>query len=118
MLKLKQKILIIFAVVLLSGCAGVTFSDWHFPYMTEVSQGTYITQEQYDQIKLGLSKDQVVFIIGRPLNQYLFDKNRWDFNYQLHNNNDLKRTYIVTVYFDGNGNVAQVTKSGDDLFSK
>ena len=116
MFKFKLKNLALLVAVLLCGCSGVTFSDWHFPYMTEVSQGTYITKQQYSQIKPGISKEQVVFILGHPLSQYLFDKNRWDFNYQNHKNNDLKKTYQVIIYFDGDGNVTKVDKVGDELF--
>ena len=26
-------------------CSGVNLTEWHFPYMMEVQQGTYITEE-------------------------------------------------------------------------
>lgn len=100
----------------LCGCSGVTFSEWHFPYMMEVQQGYYITDSQMQQIKVGMTKDQVIFVLGQPLSQYLFDKNRWDFNYQDYKNNSLKKSYVVTLYFDSNENVNKIVKSGDPLF--
>ena len=119
MIKIKQlKQFILCVPLLVCGCSGVTFSDWHFPYMMEVQQGNYITNNQYDQIKIGMTKDQVVFVLGYPLSQYLFDKNRWDFDYQNHKNNDLKKNYHVTIYFDNNINVNKIDKTGDDLFTK
>ena len=89
-------------MALLCSCAGVSFSDWHFPYMMEVQQGTYITEEQFKQLKVGMSKDQVVFVLGYPLSHYLFNKTRWDFPYQNYTNNSLKKSYSISILFDNN----------------
>ena len=116
-LKIKNIIYILFVSYILYGCSGVNFSSWHFPYMMEVQQGTYITNKQYQQISVGMTKDQVVFVLGYPLSQYIFDKNRWDFNYQDYMNNNLKKSYKITIYFDNNGNVSKISKIGDELFT-
>lgn len=114
--RVKNIISLMMALVLCS-CSGVTFSDWHFPYMMEVQQGTYITDTQFKQLKIGMTKDQVVFVLGYPLSQYLFMKNRWDFDYQDYKNNNLIKSYSVTIIFDNNSNVISITKSGDTLFN-
>lgn len=119
MITFKQiKKLVIIPLLFMCGCSGVTFSDWHFPYMMEVQQGHYIIDEQMQQIKVGMSKEQVVFVLGYPLSQYLFDKNRWDFQYQDYKNNKLLKSYIVTLYFDTSGNITKIDKQGDELFTK
>ena len=111
------KFIVILSVVFLMGCSGVTFSSWHFPYTMEVEQGTYITTSQYNQLKLGLTKEKVAFILGSPLSQYLFDKNQWNYHYQKYANNTLKYSYTVIIIFNKNDEVIKINKTGDDLFA-
>lgn len=109
--------IIIGSVISITSCTGVNLTDWHFPYMMEVQQGTYITNSQYNQLKIGMQKEQISYIIGKPLNQYIFDQNRWDYIYQDYKNNNLKKKYNVTILFDKNGNATNITKTGE-LFDK
>lgn len=98
-------------------CSGVTFSNWHFPYTMDVEQGMYITKSQYKQLKLGLTKEKVAFILGSPLSQYLFDKNQWSYYYQKYANNKLNYAYTLTIIFNQNNEVIEINKTGDDLFA-
>ncbi len=113
MLKQTCSVLLLAGVLMISGCAGVDFTQWHFPYMMEVQQGTYITKDQFAQLKNGLNKDQVAYIIGKPLSQYMFDQNRWDYNYQDYKNNNLQKKYTLTLLFNPQGNVYAINKKGD-----
>lgn len=101
----------------LYACSGVNFSEWHFPYMMQVQQGNYITSDQVTQLQVGMTKEQVVFIIGHPLTQFIFDQNRWDFIYQNYQNNKLSKSYAVTLYFDQAGKVTNIAKVGE-FFTK
>ena len=101
----------------LVGCAGVSLSEWNVPYMMKVQQGNYITSEQYTQLQVGQTKDQVAFIIGRPLTQFMFNQNQWDFIYQDYKNNSLKKSYIISILFDNKGVVTNINKTGQ-LFDK
>jgi outer membrane protein assembly factor BamE len=103
--------------LIISACSGVSISQWRFPYMMEVQQGTYVTEGQYKQIKIGMTKDQVSYIIGKPLCQYMFDQNRWDFIYQDYKSNSLKKDYSLTVFFGRDNKVTNITKNGE-LFVK
>ncbi len=58
-------------VLLLGGCLRV--------YTPEVQQGNVVTQEMVDQIKIGMTRRQIRFILGTPLVEDLFHKNRWDY---------------------------------------
>lgn len=113
---LKISILLI-GCIAISACSGVKLSQWHFPYMMEVQQGVYITNDQYKQLKIGMTKDQVSYIIGRPLSQYMFDQNRWDYTYQDYKSNNLKKDYTVTILFDKTNKATNISKSGE-LFAK
>jgi outer membrane protein assembly factor BamE len=103
--------------VFLFGCAGIKFSEWRFPYMMEVQQGNYITNNQVNQLHVGMTKEQVSFIIGHPLTQFLFDQNRWDFFYQDYKSNKLETNYCITILFDKEGKVISISKSGQ-FFNK
>ncbi len=111
------KFIIILSTLFLMSCSGVTFSNWHFPYTMDVEQGMYITKSQYKQLKLGLTKEKVAFILGSPLSQYLFDKNQWSYYYQKYANNKLNYAYTLTIIFNQNNEVIEINKTGDDLFA-
>ena len=36
------------------------------PYRMEIQQGNYVTQEMVSQLKPGMSKEQVRFVLGTP----------------------------------------------------
>jgi outer membrane protein assembly factor BamE len=105
--------LISLCCLIIAACTGVKLSDWHFPYMMEVQQGTYITKSQYNQLKSGMNKDQIAYIIGKPLTQYMFDQNRWDYSYQDYKNNNLKKKYSLTILFNTTGNSYSISKTGE-----
>jgi outer membrane protein assembly factor BamE len=81
--------------------------------MMEVQQGNYITTGQVNQLHNGMTKEQVSFIIGHPLTQFMFDQNRWDFFYQDYKSYDLENNYSVTILFDTSGKVINITKTGE-----
>ncbi|HLE65653.1 MAG TPA: outer membrane protein assembly factor BamE [Burkholderiales bacterium] len=51
------------------------------PYRMEIQQGNYISQEMVSQLKLGMSKEQVRFVLGTPLVTDIFHVDRWDYVY-------------------------------------
>ena len=49
------------------------------PYRIEIQQGNFVSQEMVSQLKLGMSKDQVRFVLGTPLITDSFHADRWDY---------------------------------------
>jgi outer membrane protein assembly factor BamE len=86
------------ALPLLAGC-----SNWGFPgvYRINVEQGNIVTQEMVDQLKPGMTRRQVRYILGTPLIEDPFHSARWEYIYMLRNGNDTLREQRLTVYFDG-----------------
>lgn len=84
-------------IVLLSGCA--------FPgvYRIDIPQGNIITQEMIDQLRPGLTKRQVTFILGTPLIRDTFDQDRWDYLYSYQPGGGERVQERITVFFDANG---------------
>lgn len=106
------KALIIVGYLALNGCSGVNLKQWHFPYMMPVRQGNYITEAQYKQIKVGMTREEVIFILGQPLNNFMFSENRLDYLYQEHQNNQLKIQYAVTIILNKDNIVTNIYKQG------
>ncbi len=53
------------------------------PYKMDIQQGNVVTSKMMLQLRPGMSKSQVRFIMGTPLIQDSFHSNRWDYFYQM-----------------------------------
>jgi len=64
------------AVIVLTGC---------FPgvYKIDIQQGNVVTQDMIDELRPGMSKAQVRYIMGNPLITDTFHARRWDYLYSL-----------------------------------
>lgn len=73
---------------------------WVFsPYRPDIQQGNFVSQEMLTQLKEGMTKDQVRFVLGTPLLQDVFHAERWDYPFRLARGNGELTTSRVTVYF-------------------
>jgi outer membrane protein assembly factor BamE len=91
-------VLISLAVALLSACGFVGFPG---VYKINVEQGNIVTPEMAAQLKPGMTRRQVKFILGTPLIQDTFDQNRWDYLYSKRNGTKVLSEALLTVQFDG-----------------
>lgn len=85
-------------ILCLSACGFVGFPG---VYRINVEQGNLVDQDMVDQLKEGMSRRQVRFIMGTPLIEDTFNPDRWDYPYVLRNGQDILRQASVTVHFDG-----------------
>jgi outer membrane protein assembly factor BamE len=53
------------------------------PYKMDIQQGNVVTSKMMLQLRPGMSKSQVRFIMGTPLIQDPFHSNRWDYFYEM-----------------------------------
>ncbi len=77
------------------------------PYRIDVPQGNYVDQGMLDQVKPGMTPEQVRFALGTPLLVDPFRPERWDYVFRFQHPNgsaDLRR---ATVFFAG-GRVERV----------
>ncbi|MDX1734148.1 MAG: outer membrane protein assembly factor BamE [Halioglobus sp.] len=82
----------------LSACGFIGFPG---VYRIDVEQGNIVTQELVDQLKPGMSRRQVRFILGTPLVEDAFNQDRWDYAYVRRNGQDVLEQSRLTVIFDG-----------------
>lgn len=50
-------------------------------YTLEIQQGNIVDQNMVDQLRPGMNKRQVLYIMGSPMLVDAFHKNRWDYIY-------------------------------------
>lgn len=52
-------------------------------YRASISQGNLIKQEDLDQVEVGMTRNQVRFLLGSPLIDDPFHQDRWDYVYYI-----------------------------------
>lgn len=79
-------------------------------YRIDVQQGNVLTQEMVSQLRPGLTRDQVRFILGTPLLMDVFHAERWDYVFRLQDGktNEVTSRYF-SLYFDPNGYLVKAT---------
>ena len=83
-------ILLAAGALLASGCV----------YKMNIQQGNYLVAESVSQLKEGMTRSQVRFLLGTPMVPDAFNENRWDYYYFFSSQRikePLKRR--LTVYF-------------------
>ena len=78
------------------------------PYRPTVQQGNYLTREQVDQLKEGMSRAQVQFLLGQPLLGPGFRDDRWEYVFRMQWADLRADTRRVTVHFDAQQRVVRV----------
>ena len=105
-----QKIMLaLFVTSVLSGCSvfGV--------YKVDIPQGTPLTKAQASQVQVGMSFQQVRFLLGSPTVTDPLNPQRWHYIYNYIPGTYAKKAKIpaahgqlLKVYFDENGNVQRI----------
>jgi len=52
-------------------------------YQANVAQGNFIEDKYLDQVEIGMTRNQVRFLLGTPMIDDPFHENRWDYVYYL-----------------------------------
>ncbi|MBD1553779.1 outer membrane protein assembly factor BamE [Pseudomonas typographi] len=97
--------LTIVGLLALAGCS--------FPgvYKIDIQQGNVVTQDMIDQLKPGMTRRQVRFIMGNPLIIDTFHPNRWDYLYSMMPGGAARQQERVSLYFTESDQLASL--SGD-----
>ena len=81
---------------------------WFFsPYRPDIQQGNFVSEEMVSQLKEGMTRDQVRFILGTPLLTDIFHADRWDYPFRLARGSGETTSSRVVVFFDKEGKVAR-----------
>ena len=88
-----------FSLVGLLALAGCSFPG---VYKIDSLQGNVVTQDMIDQLKPGMTRRQVRFIMGNPLLTDTFHTNRWDYLYSIQPGGRQRLQERVSLTFDQN----------------
>ena len=80
------------ALITLSACSV---------HKVDVQQGNVITPEMRAQIKVGMSKRQVSFVLGAPLLIDPLHRDRWDYLYSLSQGRKSLEIQRLALFFEG-----------------
>ena len=102
--------LAIASFLVLSGCNNIGSMDFPGVYKISIPQGNIITQEIVDHLRPGMTKRQVIFVMGTPLVRDPYHQDRWDYVYNFQPGGGERGQERLSVLFE---NDQLVSLSGD-----
>ena len=70
-------------------------------YRIDITQGNILEQSKVAQVKISMTKEQVIYLLGNPVLPTAFHQDRWDYVYY---NDALRKEvelYRLILFFDG-----------------
>ncbi|MCU7938278.1 MAG: outer membrane protein assembly factor BamE [gamma proteobacterium symbiont of Bathyaustriella thionipta] len=98
-------------VFLLASCSWVPdLSDIGLPrvHKVDIPQGNVVEQDQVNQLRPGMNKQQVRFLMGTPMLDDSFHANRWDYLYRFKPGYGEIITKQTTLYFNEDGQLVNI----------
>jgi outer membrane protein assembly factor BamE len=98
----KRFIVITYCLTLfLAGCSTEKLKE-SLPgvYRLDIHQGNIVSQQMVDQLRPGMTKRQVAFIMGTPLVVDPFHDDRWDYIYSNEPGGKQRMQKRITLVFD------------------
>jgi len=90
-----MRLIVVLLLASLSGGCGVL-------YKQSVQQGNVLESEQVDSLKPGMTKRQVMLVLGTPAVQSPFHDDRWDYVSSFKDGDDKTDLKRLTVIFADN----------------
>ena len=84
-------------IISISSCSSLS------PYKVPVVQGNIYEDEDLEQLKEGLTKEQVKYIFGTALIQDPFRDKRWDYYNSVTIGENIVTESKLTIFFNENG---------------
>lgn len=99
MTKPLKNIMLMLLIAGLTGCNNIGSMEFPGVYKIGIPQGNIITQDMVDQLRPGMTKRQVIFVMGSPLVRDPFRQDRWDYIYSYQPGGGVRGQERVTVFF-------------------
>ena len=84
-----SRLALVLAAALASGCV----------YHLGVQQGNFLEKRSIDQLKMGMTRSQVRYLLGTPMLPDVFDKDRWDYLFYFQHSHQKPRQRHLVVFF-------------------
>ena len=89
-----KKILILIISLIMISCSNASI------YRVSITQGTVFKQEDINKLELGMTKDQVTYVIGQPSFENFFEKNVWNYFFQIKTGDSIELERRLKLVFD------------------
>ena len=98
---MRYLLLLLISLITLAGLGGCGSSVPILkPYKLDIQQGNVVTSKMLLQLKPGMTKSQVRYIMGTPLIVDSFHKDRWDYFYQMRQGGKVMEQRRVILDFE------------------
>lgn len=90
-------------LVVLLAVAATSACQWLRPYRVDIRQGTAITGQMVGRLKVGMTPEQVRFVLGTPLLVDPFHADRWGYpyEYRAERSRTFERKLFAVFFKDG-----------------
>ena len=111
-------LMVAFLAIMLTGCQLLPENAQLRSYRVLVQQGNIIDENKVDALKINMTKEQVVFLLGEPVVNNIFDKNRWDYVYYRKRDPEETQLNMVSIFFEEDNVISmkRIIKNDDGLF--
>jgi outer membrane protein assembly factor BamE len=84
-------------------------------YRMNIQQGNFLEAKAVDQVKVGMTRSQVRFLLGTPMVADAFNPDRWDYLYYLQDGRSRKvQQRHFVIYFEEE-KVARIDRPAGDF---
>lgn len=71
-----KKLFVLFFLFSVAGCSS-------FIYRIDVPQGNYLTDKDIENLRIGMTKEQVLYVLGSPVLEDAFEEDSWYYLYKM-----------------------------------
>ena len=97
-----RKILILIISLIMISCSNASI------YRVSITQGTVFKQEDINKLELGMTKDQVTYVIGQPSFENFFEKNVWNYFFQIKTGDSIELERRLKLVFDDKNLLSEI----------
>jgi len=117
-MKIIQLVIAALVIVNITGCQLLPENAQLRSNRVLVQQGNVIEESKVDALKINMSKKQVIFLMGEPIVNNIFDKNRWDYAYYRKRDPEQTMLSMVSIFFEAEKVISmkRIVKNNDGLF--
>ena len=85
-------VLMTIALIVTSGCV----------YRANIAQGNYLEEDDLAQLEVGMTRNQVRFLLGTPMVDDPFHRDRWDYVYylKLGREDTISKRWVTILFTD------------------
>ena len=90
----RKSIVLVLLCIVLAAAGGCV-------YRANIAQGNLIKQEDLDQAEVGMTRNQIRFLLGTPMIDDPFHQERWDYVYYIKiGRKDAANKRWVSIFFE------------------